>query len=90
MYNKPFKYVPSLSVFDSLKVSTSELDSGYANGDGLEVIGKPEILWENICFIEAEKLIWTHGEFYNQDEWTAFTDAEIDAMMPVDEETQEP
>jgi len=90
MYNKPFKYVPSLSVFDSLKVSTSELDSGYANGDGLEVIGEPDILWENICFIEEEKLIWTHGEFYNQDEWTAFTDAEIDAMMPVDEETQEP
>ena len=84
MYNKPFKYVASLSVFDSLKVSTSELDSGYKNGDGLEVIGTPDILWENICFIEEEKLIWTHGEFYNQDEWVALTDAEIEDLMPED------
>lgn len=84
MYNKPFKYIPSLTVFNSLKVSANALDSGYKNGDGLEVIGTPDILWENICFIESEKLIWTHGEFYNQDEWPAFTNAEIEAMMPED------
>ena len=88
MYNKPFKYIPSKNVFNTLKVSALSDDGAYTIGDSAIVIGTPEIRWENICFIENERLIWTHGAFYNEDEWTPFTDAEIEAMMPVDEEEQ--
>lgn len=94
MYNKAFKYIPNKAKFNTLKISADSMDSGYTIGDSAITIGKPDILWENICFIENEKLIWTHGEFYNEDDWTAFTDAEINAMMPEaewnDEEQTEP
>jgi len=85
-YNKAFKYIDSLTVFNTKKVATIEGNTEYAIGDSVPVIGTPEILWENICFIENEKLIWTHGVFYNEDEFTPFTNAEIEAMMPSDDD----
>jgi len=85
MYNKAFKYIPSMTVFNTLKISVSSLDISYKINNGVEVIGTPDVLWENICFIELEKLIWTHGNFYNEDSFTPFTNLEIEAMMPVDE-----
>jgi len=84
MRNKLFKYIPNKKVFDTLKISSNELDSGYIIGNSIETIGTPEILWENICFIEEEKLIWTHGSFYNQDDYIPFTDEEINLMMPTE------
>ena len=69
MFNKPLKYIDSKAKFDTLKISTSELNAGYTIGDSSEQIGTPDILWENICFIEDEHLIWTHGIFYNKDEY---------------------
>jgi hypothetical protein len=85
-YNKAFKYVDSLEVFNSKKVSAMADNSAYVIGDSVPVIGTPEILWENICFIELERLIWTHGIFYNEDDFERFTDEEILAMIPEDDE----
>jgi len=84
MFNKPLKYINSKDKFDTLKISTSELNAGYIIGDSSEQIGKPDILWENICFIEDEHLIWTHGVFYNNDEYEKLTDEEILALMPTE------
>ena len=38
--------------------------TGNGMADSSTVIGTPGILWENICFIETEKLVWTHGQFF--------------------------
>jgi len=92
MLNKPFKFFKTKSAFDSQKVSANSSDNSSIIGGQSESFGvTPDILWENICFIESEKLIWTHGKFYNQDEYDRLTDAEIEALMPIEEsETQDP
>ena len=65
MLNKAFKFFSSRSVFNTKKISTSASNTAYMiGGTGNQVIGDPEILWENICFIDDEKIIWTHGQFY--------------------------
>lgn len=84
--NKFFKYIDNIATFNTLKVSNNENDTEYVIGDGAPIFGTPEVLWENICFIEQERLIWTHGAFYNQDSYDPFTDEEILAMIPEDEE----
>ena len=83
--SKTFKYVPSLNVFNRLKVSATEDDSAYKIGESALIVGKPDILYENIAFISDEKLIWTHGEFYNKDSFEAFTDNEIEDFIPSDD-----
>ena len=85
MYNRAFKYISSKEVFDNLKISCSNDDSSYTIGDSSIIIGEPDILWENICFIQNERLIWTHGVFFNEDSYTPFTDSEIESFLPVDE-----
>lgn len=67
MKNKMFKYCSNLSTFYNQHPSASSSDDGYIiSADSSTIIGTPGILWENICFIEAEKLVWTHGEFFCQ------------------------
>lgn len=62
-----FKYCSNLSTFYNQHPSASSNDDGYIiSADSSTIIGTPGILWENICFIESEKLIWTHGEFFCQ------------------------
>ena len=65
MINYTFKFIESLSIFNTKRVSSSSTNEGYYIGDSIERIDQsPEILWNNICFINQEKLIWTHGNFY--------------------------
>lgn len=65
MKNKMFKYCSNLSTFYNQHPSASSSDDGYiVSADSSTVIGTPGILWENICFIETEKLVWTHGQFF--------------------------
>ena len=65
MINNTFKYIESLALFNTKRVSSSASNEGYYIGDSAERIDMaPEILWNNICFINQEKLIWTHGNFY--------------------------
>ena len=63
-----FKHIPSIFVFNTKKVSSGPTNEGYYIGESSEQIGKPDILWTDICFIESEKLIWTHGVFYAQEQ----------------------
>ena len=86
MLQKLFKYFPNKEAFDSVKVSAIEDDSSYIIGDSALVVGTPDILWENIVFIEEEHLIWTHGEFYTESEYTPLTDEEIISLMPIEDE----
>ena len=67
MLNKVFKYIETEELADTLKFSADEEDAGYRfGGKGSTTIGTPDILWENIAFIQDKKIIWTHGEFYCQ------------------------
>ena len=69
MRAKIFKYVETLEIFNTIKVSADKSDTLYVIGNSVSVFGTPEILWEDICFIEDKHLIWTHGHFYNKDEY---------------------
>ena len=62
-----FKHIQTLNIFNVKKVSSGPSNEGYYIGSSTEQIGTPEILWNDICFIEDERLIWTHGEFYAQE-----------------------
>ena len=65
MLNKVFKYIETEEQAATLKFSADEQDAGYRlGGKGSTTIGTPDILWENIAFIQDKKIIWTHGEFY--------------------------
>lgn len=68
MINRIFKHIQNLSIFNTKKVSSGPTNEGYYIGNSIEQIGDPSILWTDICFIEQEKLIWTHGEFYAQEQ----------------------
>lgn len=90
MLNKAFKYIETEQLANSKKFSADENNSGYKlGGKGSTTIGDPDILWENIVFIEDKKIIWTHGTFFNEHELTALTDQEVEALMPVDSEEEE-
>lgn len=87
MKRKKFKYIESLKLFNTLKVSVDKSNTSYSIGNSIAIFGIPQIFWKDICFIENEKLIWTHGCFYNNDKEgenniDAFTDEEILEMMP--------
>lgn len=59
------KYFPNLTVFYQQYPSANINDTGYViSADSSEIIGTPGIPWDSICFIETEKLIWTHGKFF--------------------------
>ena len=64
IYMKPFKYFDTLTRFNTKKVSTNKNDSAYRIGNGLEIVGDPEILWNDLCFIEDKQMIWNHGDFF--------------------------
>ena len=77
MKSKMLKYFPNLTVFYEQHPSANINDTGYViSADSSEVIGTPGIPWDSICFIETEKLIWTHGEFF------AEAVEEIDPTVP--------
>lgn len=63
MSSRLFKYFDTLETFTSKKISAIEDNTAYLNGN-LTVVGTPEILWEDICFIEAEQIVWTHGTIF--------------------------
>lgn len=60
-----FKFIDTLNKFNTLRVSTVSDDSAYRIGSGLEIVGDPEILWKDICFIEDKQIIWNRGTFYS-------------------------
>lgn len=66
---KVFCLVDSIQAFNKLKIASDELDETYTIGESSYIIfGQPDIKWNQIVFIENEKIIWTHGEFYNKQE----------------------
>lgn len=60
-----FKYFDTLDKFNTKKVSTGPTNEAYKIGDGMTIVGDPEVLWKDICFIEDKQAIWNHGQFYS-------------------------
>lgn len=62
-----FKYFSNLTSFYNHHPSSGPSDTGYIiSENSATTIGDPGIPWDSVCFIESEKLIWTHGEFFCQ------------------------
>lgn len=69
---KLFRYFPTKSAFDAVTKALDANNNTYLDGEGHVVVGKPEILWDDLCFIEvypitscfASRKIYTHGVFY--------------------------
>ena len=63
-----FIHVPSLEILDKYKVSAETTNTSYTQGINSKDIltdDLPEILWQDIIFIEDIQSIWTHGVYYN-------------------------
>lgn len=54
------KYFASAAIFLSKKISAGPDNDTYYDGEDI-VYGDPEILWDDICFIENTHEVWTHG-----------------------------
>ena len=62
---KILKYFETKQIFTSKKISTSSANDEYIDPvTGYTVIGDPEVLWDDICFIGDTKEAWTHGEYW--------------------------
>ena len=62
---KILKYFETKQIFTSKKISASSANDEYIDPvTGYTVIGDPEVLWDDICFIEDTKEAWTHGEYW--------------------------
>lgn len=69
---KLFKYFPTRAAFDAVTKALDANNDKYLDKKGNVVEGTPEILWDDLCFIEvypitscfATRKIYTHGIFY--------------------------
>lgn len=66
---KLFKFYNYWSDFIADKISDSEDNTTYADFENNEsVLGTPNVLYNQVCFIEDRKCIWTHGQKYTSAE----------------------
>ena len=60
------KHYNNWTTFSELKVSADKNNNTYKiNNSGSAIYGTPDILWDDIVFIENEAYIWTHGKLYH-------------------------
>lgn len=66
---KLFKFYNYWTDFIADKISNSEDNSTYYDFDNNEsVLGTPNVMYNQVCFIEDRKCIWTHGQKYTSAE----------------------
>lgn len=66
---KLFKFYNYWSYFIADKISDSEDNTTYYDFDTNEsVLGTPNVQYNQVCFIEDKKCIWTHGQKYTSAE----------------------
>lgn len=66
---KLFKFYNYWSDFIEDKISDSEDNTTYYDFDNNEsVLGTPNVMYNQVCFIEDRKCIWTHGQKYTSAE----------------------
>jgi G:T-mismatch repair DNA endonuclease (very short patch repair protein) len=63
---KPFAFFDNIDTFKSKKISASLANDKYIDYADNETIknGKPDIMFETICVIDRENVLFTHGKFY--------------------------
>lgn len=62
---KPFAFFDNLDTFKSMKISGDKTNTQYIDfSGGPDILGKPDIMFETVCVIDRENLIFTHGKFY--------------------------
>lgn len=64
--NKPFIAIDTMDTFKTLKIASSEDNTSYIHYGTTEmpVFGTPDILWNQICFIEDTGSIYVRGRLY--------------------------
>ncbi len=64
--NKPFIAIDTMDTFKTLKIASSEDNTSYIHYGTTEmpVFGTPEILWNQLCFIEDTGSIYVRGRLY--------------------------
>jgi len=67
--NKLCGYVKTEAQFNALKVSADAENTTYYQ-NGAVLFGEPDIRFEQIVFIEETGKVWTHGQYYLDEEST--------------------
>ena len=64
--DKPFIAIDTMDKFKTLKIASSEDNTSYIHYGTTEmpVFGTPEILWNQLCFIEDTGSIYVRGRLY--------------------------
>lgn len=64
--DKPFIAIDTMDTFKTLKIASSEDNTSYIHYGTTEmpVFGTPDILWNQICFIEDTGSIYVRGRLY--------------------------
>ena len=64
--DKPFIAIDTMDTFKTLKIASSEDNTSYIHYGTTEmpVFGTPEILWNQLCFIEDTGSIYVRGRLY--------------------------
>lgn len=75
---KLFKFYEYWSDFIADKISDSVDDSTYYDFENNEsVLGTPNVKYNQVCFIEDKKCIWTHGQKYTSAEAAGVTQDDL-------------
>ena len=80
-----FKYFSTLESFYNHHPSADSGDNGYIiSSNSATTIGNPGIPWDSICFIDSEKIIWTHGEFFGDNtELPNYSSADANKVLSI-------
>lgn len=64
--DKPFIAIDTMDTFKTMKIASSEDNTSYIHYGTTEmpVFGTPDILWNQICFIEDTGSIYVRGRLY--------------------------
>lgn len=89
MKPKMFKYFSNLTSFYNHHPSSGSSDTGYIiSENSATTIGDPGITWDSVCFIESEKLIWTHGEFFCNNELPTYSSSDNNKILSINSSGQ--
>ena len=79
---KLFKFYDYWTDFIKDKISDSEDNTSYIDFDTNEsILGTPNVKYEQVCFIEDKKTIWTHGQKYTSATEAGVTQEDLDLAI---------
>ena len=79
---KLFKFYNYWSDFINDKISDSEDNTTYIDFTNNEsILGTPNVMYNQVCFIEDKKCIWTHGQKYTSAEAAGVSQEDLDLAI---------